>query len=1348
MTSQISSLHPKISRHFNLEELSTLCFTLEIEFEDLAGATKQKQVQSFLEFILRHGDEEALLTQLEQERPKVAWRVGPPDSLANPYKGLNAFTAADAAYFYGRKQVTADLLAMVRQESFVAVLGASGSGKSSLVFAGLAAKVAAKGSWITASCRPGKEPFISMAGTLLQPLEGELSETSRLKELDKLAGYLAEKPENLGRVMARILEKSAKERFLLIIDQFEELYTLTQEAEVRRVLVGSLLAAREVDDIRLVVTMRADFLGQALTYPPLVAALQDHSLMLGPMTAGELKEVIAEPAKKVGIGFEPGLEDRILRGVVDEPGYLPLLQFALTRLWDEQQASRLTHAGYEEIEAVAGALVQYADETWENLDTAEQKTARQVFTRLVRPGLGTEDTRRVATRDQLTEEWELVQWLADKRLVVTGRNDLEEETAEIVHEALIQGWRLGQWLEEDREFLTWRAGLGTAVAQWAKSDKDEGILLRGSLLTTAENWLMEKRDGLSPQEQAFIESSIAHQEAKKAAEKERQERELEQAQQIAKQQKKLAEEQRQRAEEKEKRVALLRRALIGGVILVLFLLTAIVFASVQWNNSQKSLRNANHSSTVAAQEAEAAQNAEATATVARGEAENSLAIALAAGTAEARALITAEADADARATAIAEKDIEATRAAKAQETAIRSSAEVDSLTWADIAISALNVRDMESAIAFAIQANSIEDPPLESRESLAEVAYTLVDIQHLLKGHTGWVWSVDISPDGRKAVSGSFDNDVRLWDLETGEEIDRLEGHTKAVRAVAFSPDGKSFVSGSDDGSLILWEVETRSVVQRIENAHEDDIFAVTFMSDGRTALSGSADGSLILWDLVEGKELHRFLNKSPYKILSIAISSDGNRAVTGEADGSLRVWDIKNRAEILRWKGHIAEVWSVAFSPNGQQLLSGSADQSMKLWDVNSGKEMFSFDTFPEWVYSVDFSPDGLMALSGLENGDVILWDIETRQKIRSFSWHTNDVYDLSFSPDGFQALSGSGDNTLILWDLRSGERTLYGHTKGVTSVALSDDGQTAISSARDLTLRVWDINKNRVINLLEELTAPILSVSLNSNERIVLTGGSDTVNYDLIMWELDSMESRRLSGHTNIITSVELSSDGNVAVSGSHDGSVILWDIKTGTAIKQFHGHHGGVLSVAFAANDTEEHPQILSGFEDGSLILWDTSNNNIVHHLEGHLGWVLSVAVSPDGKRALSGSTDNRVILWNLETGEEEARLLGHTDWVWSVAFSPDGSLGLSGSKDGQTILWDIELKEKIRRFVPNNEIIAPVRSVAFSGDGRMALTGSEDGLLHTWPIFPPESEKIIGLICAHRRLSASICADSEK
>ncbi len=597
MTSQLSTLHPKISRHFNLEELSTLCFNLEIDFEELAGQTKQKKVQSFLEFINRRGGKEALLAQLEKQRPNVAWRVGPPADLVNPYKGLNAFTTADAPYFFGRKKMTANLLSMVRQEPFVAVLGASGSGKSSLVFAGLVAQVKAEDIWLPISYRPGKEPFVSMAGALLEPLEGKLSETSRLKELDNLANYLAEKPNNLGRVLSRIQEKhSDRERLLLIIDQFEELYTLVSDIGVRHTLIDTLLAVRDVESARLVITMRADFLGQALTYPALVDSLQSTDLKLGPMSPEELRDVIVEPARKVGINFESGLEERILNDVLDEPGYLPLLQFALTRLWGEQQGGRLTHEGYEEIGDVAGALVQYADEMFESLEALEQATVRQVFTRLVRPGLGTEDTRRVAAKRELAGEWELTQWLADRRLVVTSRNELEEETAEIVHEALIQRWgKLRQWLEEDREFLTWREGLGTAVTQWIDGGHDEGVLLREGVLVTAEAWLVAQREALSLQEHNFIEASIAYREARIAEAEEQRQRELAQAQQIAEQQKKLAEEQRQRAEEKERAARKIKRqvyhltvALIGAAIMAV---AAVFFAITSRNNERVALNS-------------------------------------------------------------------------------------------------------------------------------------------------------------------------------------------------------------------------------------------------------------------------------------------------------------------------------------------------------------------------------------------------------------------------------------------------------------------------------------------------------------------------------------------------------------------------------------------------------------------------------------------------------------------------------------------------------------------------------------------------------------------------------------
>ncbi|UCG25867.1 MAG: serine/threonine-protein kinase PknK, partial [Chloroflexota bacterium] len=387
-----------------------------------------------------------------QEMLPVSTHAGPRTSsysrLTSPYRGLYAFREEDAPYFFGREAFTERLVSTLGQRSMAAVIGPSGSGKSSVVFAGLLPALRGQSDVCLFETRPGGQPFNSLADALLTVLEPEISETARLLEVKQLAKALKEKQLLLSEVIGRIAQKDSNgQHQVLIVDQFEELYTLCTDDTVRHSFPNTLFEAvhssREAGspNLGLVLTLRADFMGQALTDRPFADALQESDVKLGPMTRAELGRAIESPAAKKNVVYEAGLVDRILDDVGDEPGNLPLLEFALTLLWERRTGRRLTHAAYEAIGRVEGSLARYADEVYEQLSPEEQRLAKTVFTQMVRPGEGTEDTRRLATRSELGyEEWELAQRLADARLVVTGRTAEGEQTVEVVHEALIRGW--------------------------------------------------------------------------------------------------------------------------------------------------------------------------------------------------------------------------------------------------------------------------------------------------------------------------------------------------------------------------------------------------------------------------------------------------------------------------------------------------------------------------------------------------------------------------------------------------------------------------------------------------------------------------------------------------------------------------------------------------------------------------------------------------------------------------------------------------------------------------------------------------------------------------------------------
>ena len=456
----------------------------------------------------------------ELERLADDYRNEPNDQhnadASSPYLGLSAFTQEDAHLFFGRDTFTQKLLRAIESRGLVTVLGPSGIGKSSIVFAGLVPALLERSNekWLFATFRPTEDPFLGAANALIPLLEPDLGKTKQIAEAGNLADHLRERPTALTEYLLSIHQVYADHRLLIIVDQFEELYTLDRNSNVRQQFLDALLGAAEATQgasPRLVLTLRSDFLSLAQSYPRLNNALQDTMVLLGPMARDELKEAIEKPAEHHNVSFEAKLVDRILDDVGQEEGSLPLLEFALTELWQHQRQRTLTHVAYEEIGQIKGALSGYADNVYQTLNVAEQEQARRLFVQLVNPGVGTEDTRRQAIRTELEVEWPLVTKLATKRLVVTDQeaNTHEPETVEMVHEALIRHWgQLKNWMDDVRTFRAWQERLRSALDRWQESEQNEGLLLQRAYLSEAERWLAEREDELGPAEHDFIQESI------------------------------------------------------------------------------------------------------------------------------------------------------------------------------------------------------------------------------------------------------------------------------------------------------------------------------------------------------------------------------------------------------------------------------------------------------------------------------------------------------------------------------------------------------------------------------------------------------------------------------------------------------------------------------------------------------------------------------------------------------------------------------------------------------------------------------------------------------------------------
>jgi serine phosphatase RsbU (regulator of sigma subunit) len=442
--------------------------------------------------------------------------LGDVAKLASPYHGLRSFRERDAKEFFGRERFVDHLVETIGRQTMAPIVAASGSGKTSVISAGLFPRLHREGEWTLLRFRPGRNPFRSLAAAFVPILAPELNEIDRLQRVGTLAKLLQE-PDRLLELVEGIVQDAHERRILIVADQFEELFAL-DDAELRnrfldRLVEATMASSRQREPpLTTLIALRADFYASALAHHGLYEALlANPPLAFGAMSRDELRRAIEDPAAAKGVRVDPRIVEDLVAAVGAEPGKLPLLEFALTRLWETREGLELTFSAYEALGRVEGALARYADDVYAQLPEPQQERAEHVFLQLVRPGEGTEDSRRLAAQSDFSpESWEIVQRLAGDRLVITDRSEaIGQQTAELVHEALIRTWaRLRGWIDEDRQFRTWQEQMRAAIGRWRNAEHDRGALLRGQLLAEAEAWVKERLDDVGAEELEFVTASL------------------------------------------------------------------------------------------------------------------------------------------------------------------------------------------------------------------------------------------------------------------------------------------------------------------------------------------------------------------------------------------------------------------------------------------------------------------------------------------------------------------------------------------------------------------------------------------------------------------------------------------------------------------------------------------------------------------------------------------------------------------------------------------------------------------------------------------------------------------------
>jgi WD40 repeat protein/molybdopterin-guanine dinucleotide biosynthesis protein len=1151
--------------------------------------------------------------------PPLTWH-SPISSLPPPpcpYQGLSAFQETNAAFFFGREAIAARLVNVVHHRPLVGIIGPSGSGKSSLVFAGLVPRLRQSGKWAVVSFRPGNRPLFRLAEQFIPLMESNLSETAQLVEVNHLATALQQGQLAVRDVAERLLQKLGAERLLLVADQFEELYSLCPESDRQTLLDGLLTMVEQSTNVTLVLTLRADFCEHALDYRPFAAALQQFPPeLLSPMTRTELQAAIEQPAIALGIKLAEGLTERILDAVDAAPGHLPLLEFALTLLWEQSISHSkflLTHTAYDAIGGVEQALARYAEKIYTALAPIAQQQAQRIFMQLVRPGEGTADTRRLATRTEIGEaHWPVVIHLADARLVVSRQDEsTSEEIVEVAHEALIQEWqRLRQWLEADRSFRTWQEQLRGAQRQWELSQQDEDVLLRGTPLLAAEHWLRERQADLSQAERQFIQASLTR-----------------------------------RARERTLRDRQRRHRMIGlssGITTALFLLG---IATWQWHRAEVGKTNAQLDalSASSAELFDSGKELEALMEILRAAKQlnhflevnpdtrtkvvaslqqvvygvreynrldgHDRTIISVAFSPDGQLLASASDDTtvklwqrDGRLIATLEGHGDRVRSVSfSPDGQLLASAGYDGTIrlWqrdgTPITVLPADNREINS-IRFSPDGRILAAASADGTVKLWRRSRATFVPSTILRGHESWVLSLSFSPDGQVLASAGTDGTVNLW-RPNGMLITTLVEPNSSINTVHISPDGQTLAAATKDGNVWLWNLgkdSSRPTLKLILPAHKERIWGISFSPDGQTLATASADNTVKLWH-TDGT-LIKILEGHSSSVFSLSYSPDGSILASGSADQTIRLWH-PDRLHQNVLRGHQAHVTDVSFNIDGRTLATASQDNTVQLWRSN-GTHLATLSGHQQRVNGVSFSPNGQFATASADT-TLKLWS-STGQLLQTLAGQ-NPLLDVRFSPDGQTLAAASDDNTIKLWRRNSvgkfdqqSTQVLRGHTSWVSSVTFSPDGQILAASSDDDTVKLWRRNSRgefsaKPYRTLQGHTSRVNQVSFSGNGQTIATASDDGY---VKLWRNDGTLLATLSGHSDRVNSVAFSSDGQILASATADGTVRLWSL-SGSLLKNLQGHTGGILSLQFSPDSQT----LASTSEDRTVILWNLNLNELL-------------------------------------------------------------------------------------------------------------------------------------------------------